>query len=132
MLLTTPLWIRKTVSAAYVAAVTVLSLLPSRDLPDVPMFPHADKVIHFFMYGFMAFFLCWASPGKTATRLIHYTGIILFCTAYGMLMEFLQGTLAQLDRTFSWNDGAANLAGAIVFTAAAWRILNPNRPELSA
>lgn len=95
-------------TVAYVAVITALSLMPSRDFPDVPMFPHADKVIHFLMYGLLAFLLCWAFPAKAGNRAIRFAGIILFCMAYGVLMELLQGTFTQLGRSFSLADAVTS------------------------
>ena len=41
-------------------------------------------------------------------------GIVLMATAYGILMEVLQGSMLWIQRTCSWGDMLANLAGAVL------------------
>ncbi len=101
---------RWTLWAVYTLLIAVASLAPSSTFKDTPSFLHADKIIHFIMYGIEATLLLWALTPKlkkVATRLIL---TILFCSTYGILMEILQATLS--DRTFSIGDIVANIAGA--------------------
>jgi len=101
---------RWTLWAVYTLLIAVASLAPSSTFKDTPSFLHADKIIHFIMYGIEAVLLLWALTPKlknVATRLIL---TILFCSAYGILMEILQATLS--DRTSSIGDIVANIAGA--------------------
>ena len=97
-------------------AITVASLMPARVFTDAPTFPHADKLIHFVMYGTQSSLLFWACIPNSMKRRAMAIGSILFCTAYGLMMEALQANLPQLDRSFSLADIAANGAGAISAT----------------
>ena len=92
----------------YLLLITFLSLLPSRDLPDIKLFMHADKVIHLCMYAGFTFLLLWAWPQK-------FTGIrqlipLLAIIIWGFLMEAIQG-LTHAGRTFDLTDELANILG---------------------
>jgi VanZ family protein len=90
--------------------------MPSKTFKTIPtFFENEDKVIHFLMYGGMSAMLCWAIPRRNRRQFAYYAAITCFCAGYGMLMEILQGVFTQLDRSFSWFDMTANLAGAIFF-----------------
>jgi VanZ family protein len=121
----TPVWIRTSLSGAYVIVVAVLCLLPARTFEDVPSFTNADAVAHFLMYGLLAGMLCWALAGKTGSSTARYAGVILSCAAYGMLIELLQAAFPGLGRTFSWLDETANCAGAIAVVAI-WSRVKPH------
>lgn len=96
------------IAIAVLAAITYVSLLPGKDLPDSFLFDY-DKLAHAFAYaGFM--FTTWRSAVKWSSRpiMIGIVGVGL----YGFLMEVLQG-LIHSDRVFDWWDVAANLVGAL-------------------
>ena len=100
--------LKKIIFFLYLTLITLLSLLPSRDLPDVKLFVHADKVIHLSMYAGFTFLLLWAWPRKFTgyKQLLPLLAIIL----WGFLMESIQG-LTHAGRTFDLTDELANILG---------------------
>ena len=101
----------------YTIVVTVLSLIPSSDLPRFPI-PHLDKIGHFGLYGLYALLLVWTlrieAPSRRACFLVG-----LFCVGYGVAMEILQKTLCHSGRQLEIGDIVANtigVVGAILFT----------------
>ena len=118
--------IRASLSGAYVVFIAVLSLMPRDTFEDIPVFSNADVVAHFLMYGMLAGMLCWMLAGRASGLPLRYAGVIMFCAAYGMLIELLQMAFPGLGRMFSWFDETANCAGAVA-VAAAWRWLAGRR-----
>jgi len=100
--------IKKILFFLYLLLITFLSLLPSRDLPDIKLFVQADKVIHLGMYAGFTFLLLWAWPQKFTgyRQLLPLLAIIL----WGFLMEAIQG-LTHLGRSFDLTDELANILG---------------------
>ena len=112
--------IKKVLFFLYLLLITLLSLLPSRDLPDVKLFLHADKVIHLCMYAGFTFLLLWAWPQE-------FTGIrqfipLLIIILYGFLMETIQD-LTHAGRTFDLTDELANILGFLPGWAF-WKIVS--------
>jgi len=103
---------RCTIWGIYTVLIAVASLAPSSSFKDTPSFLHADKIIHFIMYGAQAVLLLWALTPKLRKITTRVILTILFCSAYGILMEILQAKLQPNDRTFSIGDIIANIAGA--------------------
>jgi len=112
--------LKKILFFLYLTLITFLSLLPLRDLPDIKLFMHADKVIHLCMYAGFTFLLLWAWSQKfTGIRqLIPLLAIIL----WGLLMEAIQG-LTHLGRTFDLTDELANILGFLPGWVC-WRIVS--------
>ena len=100
----------------YAVGMLGLSILPASALAETPeLFPQQDKVLHALMYGGWAVLLGWALQRQMRNRPVAWmVGIVLMATAYGALMEVLQGSLIWMQRTCSWGDMLANLAGAIL------------------
>jgi len=100
----------------YAAGMLGLSIMPASALAETPeLFPHQDKVLHALMYGGWAVLLGWTLQRQMRNRPAAWmVGIVLMATAYGVLMEVLQGSLIWIQRTCSWGDMLANLAGAIL------------------
>lgn len=100
----------------YAAGILGLSIMPASALAETPeLFPHQDKVLHILMYGGWAVLLGWALQKQMRNRLAAWMiGIVLIATTYGALMEVLQGSWIWIQRTCSWGDMLANLAGAIL------------------
>jgi len=100
----------------YAAGMLGLSIMPASVLAETPeLFPHQDKVLHALMYGGWAVLLGWALQRQMRNRPAEWmVGIVLMATAYGALMEVLQGSLIWIQRTCSWGDMLANLAGAVL------------------
>jgi len=100
----------------YAAGILGLSSMPASALAGTPdLFPQQDKVLHALMYGGWAALLGWALPRQRRHRPAAWmVGIVLIATAYGVLMEVLQGSILWIQRTCSWGDMLANLAGAVL------------------
>lgn len=109
---------RWVVCGVYALLVLVLSVMPAGALAQTPeLFPHQDKVLHALMYGILAVLLGWALREQLHRKpLAWMLGIVAAATAYGALMEILQGQLTSIQRTCSWGDMLANLVGAVLGT----------------
>ncbi len=100
--------IRDLLFVFYAACVLLLSLLPPSDLPQVSLFPEADKVIHFLMYFLFSGIGCWTLRAELNKR--NYYLIALIAVGWGILMEILQLTM-HAGRSFSVFDILANVVG---------------------
>jgi len=92
----------------YVGFIAALSLLPPQDLPQVPMFRGADKLIHCMMYFIFSVLSCWTL--KTELKYSRLFFIIVGTIGWGILMEYLQLDM-HMGRSFSWYDELANSIG---------------------
>lgn len=93
----------------WTCVVTVLTLLPGKDLPQVNVV-NFDKFAHlgvFFLMNFL--YLRWKQFGPTLQ--LSARTITLLVIAYGGLIELLQGTF-YTDRFADWYDFLANATGA--------------------
>lgn len=70
------------------------------------VFPHIDKVVHFFMFFFMTIILYLSF---SLNKILYF----IIPTAIGILIEILQHT-TNTGRTFDIFDIAANTAGALI------------------
>jgi VanZ family protein len=113
-----PFGFKITTTALYVLVVAALSLLPAGDLPKVPLFPGADKLIHTGMYFILSFLILWTFHAKNIARWKLYS----FVVGWGLLMECLQ-ILVNAGRSFSFYDIVANVTGAIMGIAL-YKFLN--------
>lgn len=114
-----PAWQRWAACLACTAGITVLSLLPGRDVPFPPLIPNGDKVGHLIAYGVYAALLVWALPVRPSSRVLFVAGIVVYCALYGLAMEALQATLQPGDRVCSLADAVANTTGALLCGPAA-------------
>lgn len=109
-LLSVPQYIRFILLVIYVGCIMALSLLPPQDLPQVELFPGADKLIHLTMYLIFAMLGCWAVKAEeNRTRIIL---IVLVTAGWGIFMEFMQLEM-HAGRSFSWLDELANAIGVL-------------------
>jgi VanZ family protein len=111
LLFSSKTWVRFALSIIYLIIIVLLSLLPSSDLPDVPLFSGEDKWIHFCMYLGLGFVTCWSLDSKGKTMPPLYL-LLLGVFMWGVLMEVLQQLMAN-GRGLEYTDMLANLAGAI-------------------
>ena len=82
----------------------------------VKLFPHADKIIHFVLFGiFTLLWLNYLNHKKPSSKSVMII-VVAISVAYGIAMEFIQ-LLPMVSRDFSIGDMAADAAGSI---AAAW------------
>jgi len=105
------LWLRIAIVLVYLGIIALLSLLPAFDLPNIPLFAGADKIIHFCMYSGLSFLIGWGAnvpPKPLHPMLFILAGAFL----WGALMEVLQKSM-NLGRSFEYADMVANLAGVI-------------------
>ena len=104
----------------WTVAILVLLLLPpgffSGSAKRISLIPYSDKVVHFILFGVFCFslYLYVRSRWKSDRR-----KLMLLClsvtAAYGLAGEVLQMLTNQwLQRTFSWTDFLADVAGASV------------------
>jgi len=107
---------RRVICGIYALLILGLSVMPESALEITPQFfPHQDKVMHALMYGGWAALLGWALQERVRRYPWAWMlGIVAVATAYGVLMEIVQGAWAWIQRTCSWGDMLANLAGAIM------------------
>ncbi|SMC71708.1 VanZ family protein [Moheibacter sediminis] len=92
----------------FIATLTPLGYFQGGDssLLSQIVFPHIDKVVHFFMFFFMAILLYCSF---NLNKILYFT----IPTATGILIEVLQHT-TNTGRTFDIFDIAANTAGAFI------------------
>ena len=104
-------WLRITLSTLYLILIVLLSLLPTSDFPDIPLFTGEDKGIHFCMYLGLGFVTSWSldRKGKSMPPLYFLLAGLFM---WGVLMEVLQRLMAN-GRGMEVLDMLANLAGAI-------------------
>jgi len=102
---------------AYVPAVVVaagIAVLSLIERPDRIMVVHAsDKVLHGLMYALWAVTVMIGVWCNGHRRWSAYVAVIVFVTAYGALMEWLQYA-CTVSRSGEWLDIVADLAGAMV------------------
>lgn len=109
-LLSVPQYIRFVLLVIYVGCIVALSLLPPQDLPQVELFPGADKLIHLSMYLIFSLLGCWTLKAeKNKTRIVW---IILITVGWGIFMEYMQLEM-HAGRSFSWYDELANATGVL-------------------
>lgn len=97
----------------WLAAILVASFMPSQHLsPQLMLFPHQDKVIHFVMYFGLAFlFLYDTRKSKTLTNVFIIVSVVCVACLSG-LIEYLQPILS--NRSKDGFDLFANATGAAV------------------
>jgi len=104
--------LRKAIALVYLLLIALLSLLPSYDIPDIKLFPGADKVVHMCMYLGLSVVACWSLDLKR-DRMKPIYFLLMGVFMYGVLMEILQRTMHN-GRNFDFRDMVANLTGAII------------------
>ncbi|VAW19759.1 hypothetical protein MNBD_BACTEROID01-1823 [hydrothermal vent metagenome] len=112
---TAPLLLRKMLFVAYLSGIIFVSLLPSKDLPSIPLFYGADKLIHFFLYAGLSWLALWAFNPVLKKKRVAFVFIIL--SVFGVLLEVVQLTMGA-GRSFSVGDIAADVAGVATGIAA--------------
>ena len=121
-------WLRITLSLIYLCCIAILSLLPSKDFPELPLFPGADKLVHTVMYLGLALLVCWSMHAEVKHK--WYGLVTIFAILWGVLMEFFQLNM-HLGRSFDFFDILANSLGAIIGVAI-YSLLARAKPRLDA
>ena len=103
----------------YLALITALSLLPSRDFSGIEAPPGADKLVHAGMYAGFVILSAWARWERGPARMRWLALMAVAAFGYGMLMELAQGAMA-MGRECSATDMLANAVGAALGALAWW------------
>lgn len=95
------------------ALVIYLSLAANPVSADIkiPRFRHADKVVHFGFYAFIAFTSWWALRRSPLSKTTQYLLILIVPILIGAMLELMQHYLFP-KRSGEWLDFAANTVGA--------------------
>lgn len=92
---------------------TVLSCLPGKDLPNIPM-TSFDKLAHATFYAVFAFLIYWGiRKSSTIKKRIAVILSFFISSFYGLFMEWVQGTFFPY-RTMDMKDALANATGALI------------------
>lgn len=100
--------------ALWIVVIFVLLVMPSSEVNKVNVrIPHADKLVHAFIFGVMVLLFGWAyrkEPfSKNALKIFVVT--IITCI-YGILMEFVQKYALTKPRSYDEWDMVADSIGA--------------------
>jgi len=106
-----PFPLTKSLLLLSIVGIALLSLLPSRDLPAIPIYG-IDKVVHFIMYAVLGYLAALTFGSCPVRWHRNRYWILLIIVAYGYWMEFLQGFFPSLHRSFSYADVLADASGA--------------------
>jgi VanZ family protein len=96
--------------SVWVTVLTYLSLVPSSAVPSA--LPDWDKLNHFAAYAVLAWLLLWTLTAWHAPSVRLLTWSWIACSAFGLCLEVLQGTMA-FGRQFEGGDLLANAIGAL-------------------
>lgn len=121
---TIPVWLP---SVLTVAVILVMTLLPvPREVEKLPLFPHADKVVHFLMFGFLSTIIWWdLSRYKYELKapLRYLWPSVIISVALGGAVELLQGAMHN-GRGCEVADFLADAAGALLLSLILWGVVN--------
>ncbi|MDR1274250.1 MAG: VanZ family protein [Odoribacteraceae bacterium] len=100
----------------WATVIFTLCAIPSSSFPSTRVaIPHADKIVHFFMFLVMSVLLHGELRSRARLRRAWACVItILACVAYGGLIEVLQDRYFQ--RGGEWLDLLADAVGAVIGT----------------
>lgn len=100
----------RTLTILWALLIFILCFIPGQEFPDVNI-PMADKWVHFVLFAVFCFLWLCAQPStKTSSLLIAFA----VGTAFGWLVEELQGLLVFLGRSKSMQDIYADAIGSII------------------
>jgi VanZ family protein len=130
-----PWQVRWALLLGYAALVAWVSLAPPETFKDVPkVVLRHSALLHFLIYGVLVLLARWAVASHWSVRPA-FLVVVAGASAYGALMEVLQGALVQYHRTFEFADIVANTLGALCFWwLSRWLFVRPSpvEPERSA
>jgi VanZ family protein len=92
----------------------ILSVMPADNFPKVESWwdlIEEDKLVHLAMYGTLSALILRGYAQKQPITTMVLLGIFIGCSAFGWLMEYVQGAYCT-DRLFEKTDGVANMIGA--------------------
>lgn len=106
------------------AIIFILLSIPGKELPKGPKIPSLDKIIHIFLFGVLSYLWCsvwkYKAPGRSVAGIV--VAVILFCSLYGIAMEYYQHYLVA-NRSFELGDIIADIIGSIIGSVIAYRLL---------
>lgn len=103
------------------------SVTPSRNFPELKLFPHFDKVVHFGIYFVLAILLTAAFlKGERYKRSYFFSGLASAFT--GISFELVQKYLT-IDRSGAIDDIAANTIGVLAGIAFYHLLIKGKWPE---
>ncbi|MCM1484476.1 MAG: GNAT family N-acetyltransferase [Muribaculaceae bacterium] len=109
------------------AAILAMTLLPVRgDIGGIRLFPHADKVVHFLMFGTLAAVWWWEECRRRglAKATIHMLWLpVVASIAIGGIVELLQDAM-NMGRSAELADFIADSLGAICLPLILWRLID--------
>lgn len=104
--------------------ILLLTLLPPQpDSQSVLLFPGADKVVHFIMFGALACAIAWdllRTARHSSLYILAFSSLL--SASIGGGVELLQGFM-DCGRSADWFDFCADLAGAVLMPLALWRVI---------
>jgi VanZ family protein len=109
-------WRKHKFSVLWATVIAVLTLIPAPEIPDTPFLniPHFDKIVHFFLFGILAFLLMQEFLEKKIRNGKSRVSIalsFLIPLIYSALIEFFQIYIP--GRGADLYDLLANFAGII-------------------
>lgn len=96
----------------WISLITYALLTPGETLPDLILFPHFDKVIHFIMFSGLSLLIVPVIV-KQKKYIKAYTIAFIISTVTGIIFELLQSIITY-DRSSSIYDALANTTGALI------------------
>lgn len=119
-----PLWLPTLITVALILALTLLPV--PKQAEEMALFPHADKVVHFLMFGFLSAVVWWDLSRHNlmlSAPLRYFWPAVVLSAALGGIVELLQGAMHN-GRGADWADFAADAAGALLLPLILWRVIN--------
>ncbi len=110
-------------SIVYIVGLCYLSFAPASDFRSFPVFPGIDKVVHLFLYIFLACILVFDNreliAGKRFVKLLVYA--MIFPVVLGGVIEIVQENFFP-PRSAEWLDWFMDIAGVLMgyFITAKW------------
>ncbi|MDR3119021.1 MAG: VanZ family protein [Mediterranea sp.] len=118
------------VSLTFVLVVVYLSFFKPPSVPEITLFPYADKVAHAGMYFVMSALLWWEFRRNHKEPAMGQAWIVAFLSPvlFGGAVEFLQ-EYCTIYRGGDWLDFLANTTGATLASLIACYLLKAQSPD---
>ncbi len=128
ILFSIPQWLRLILSMIYLCIIVLLSLLPPNDVPQIPLFVGADKIIHTLMYAGLTWFICWMINAEKKQLWYYLTSLLSI--SWGVFMELCQLNM-HLGRSFDYFDILGNSIGTLLGLLIYIAIINRHKTLIS-